>query len=168
VLEAFLAESEVSKPKKLRVDDDEEDEENEIQPIGYEARPEPKPKPRIGDTASNRPVDQQGVTPTVTPPRLIGPAVPEDIRELAASRTEVDASEVVEKGKEEETAQMAGQEVARSNLSTATPEESVTEETVVSEKKARGDRGKRRKKVEEEEEEKVCKCFSIIFISLSV
>ena len=149
VLEAFLAaDSEASRPKKCRINDDanEEEEEDEIQPIGYEARPEPKVKPRIGDTSSVSAVGRAEVAVAV--PRVLGPAVPADLKELTAS---VDPRPRPSREVEEEIAA-----VSRVDHSLAENTTSAEDVEGSSEKKLRGDRGsRRRKKPEEEEEEKV-------------
>jgi hypothetical protein len=150
VLEAFLAaDSEASESKRCRIGDD--GDEDELQPIGYEARPEPTPKPRIGDTSS-----VGKVTAAAAGQRTLGPAVPEDLLErIGSNHTE---------SKIDLRLPTPGEEAAAASVTIAA--DTVAAETSTEEvepKKIRGDRGSRRRKKpeEEEDEEKVSKCTSL-------
>jgi hypothetical protein len=147
VLEAFLAaESEAVHPlKRCRTEAEEDDEEDELQPIGYEPRPEPTPKQRIGDTSSLvRPAAPQS-------PRVLGPAMPENLTQLPVDGT----------GREER--QPAALRLEETEASAGGEEEKGGELEAAAEKKQRGDRGSRRRKKaeEEEEEEKVYITYGI-------
>lgn len=132
VLEAFLSESDPVKPKRKHLEDEDEEGESELQPIGYETRPEPKPKERIGDTSVNK------------TPRVLGPATPDDL-----STRINDTSEPMNQDEPTAEPRTAGTQssLPPSYLGSQAEEDS-------EEKRKRGDRGtKRRKKVDEEEEE---------------
>jgi hypothetical protein len=140
VLEAFLAaESEAVHPLKRCRTDAEDEEEDELQPIGYEPRPEPTPKQRIGDTSSL-------VRPVAPSSRVLGPAMPENVTQLHVDGTGREERQPAAVRLEETAASAGGEEERGGQLEAA------------AEKKPRGDRGsRRRKKPEEEEEEKVYK-----------
>ncbi len=147
VLEAFLAaESETVHPlKRCRTTDAEDDEEeDELQPIGYEPRPEPTPKQRIGDTSSL-------VRPVAPSSRVLGPAMPENLTQPPVDGTGQEERQPAA-GRLEETAASAREEEERGG-----------ELEAAAEKKPRGDRGSRRRKKaeEEEEEEKVYITYGI-------
>ena len=114
------------KPKRRKLCDD-EDEEVELQPIGYEARPEAKTRERIGDTSANKHLGVQG-------PQM-------DPSDFVTRENETD--------KDESNSVKPRPELPQSYLDALTGEDN--EET---DKRQRGDRGtKRRKKVGEDETE---------------
>ena len=82
VLEAFLNDTDDSKPKRsrLEIDDDSDD---EIQPIGYEAKKEPKvTRNRIGDTSVNKPAR-----------RMLGPEIPVELRKDQVEDKDTESTE---------------------------------------------------------------------------
>ena len=118
------------KPKRKHLEDEEED--SELQPIGYETRPEPKPKERIGDTSVNK------------TPRVLGPSTPDDLStRINATSEPINQDEPTVEPKTAVTQSS----LPPSYLGSLAEEDS-------EEKRKRGDRGtKRRKKVDEDEED---------------
>eukprot|EP00088_Acartia_fossae_P013771 TRINITY_DN17284_c0_g1_i6.p1 TRINITY_DN17284_c0_g1~~TRINITY_DN17284_c0_g1_i6.p1 ORF type:complete len:800 (-),score=259.20 TRINITY_DN17284_c0_g1_i6:145-2544(-) len=161
VLEAFLDKDD-DKPKRSRPDCDSShsDEEDDIKPIGYEARPEPKPKERIGDTSVNALNKVLGTR---------GPHLPDHLKAKNAGRTEEEGMELatVDAGSEEQNLadnvmntsnSTEDHPVLRAAVDNCQGGDDVNDELVNSAvKRKRGDRGSKRKKREveaEEEEEK--------------
>ena len=151
VLEAFLREAEDAEPKRSRLS--ENDAGDDLQPIGYESRPElPKAKDRIGDTSVNK------------PPRTLGPSIPQAMRnKIVAEPDNAPTLPAVSEPSDVAPSPLPSSEQEASE-STAVPPTAAAVESVVpptedataaesKEKKRRGDRGtKRRKKPDEEEE----------------
>lgn len=166
VLEAFLAAEEesvaASRPKKCRLtgdkEDDEEEDEDELQPIGYEARPEPAPKLRIGDTLALTPSSAAVDSRVAASGRVLGPTMPDNLKEL----TDRSGEAVLVVPADQQQQPLSGQTEAASGsvVSRTVPmqrvcaeEEEEAEAEATAEKKTRGDRGSRRRKKPEEEEE---------------
>lgn len=138
VLEAFLNETEFIKPKRSKLDD--EDEEDEIKPIGYEVKPEAKPKERIGYIAMSKPT------------RVLGPQVPSDLRNIAPD-PELDTEKETSLGADPKTEERLDSSAVSESMDF---QQSETNEEFESgaDKKKRGDRGsKRRRKPGDEDEE---------------
>jgi len=154
VLEAFLEETNDQKPKRSKLDNYiDDDSDDEIQPIGYEARKVTKvAKPRIGDTSVNAPAT-----------RVLGPRIPS---ELLPAKSDTDPSGGGKPTNEEEhmepteaesgVAPRISPEVGESPLSRLgidQPDQSQDEDYMNQEKRKRGDRGsKRRRKPDELDE----------------
>ncbi len=149
VLEAFLdADKDNSeKPKRSRLDNS-DNEDDEIKPIGYEARPEPKPKERIGDTSIN-------AINKILGPR--GPQIPENLRgaleqKLKGADIEAVAKEIKETLAKHDTENALPMEVDSGKLP-GDENNDIGYEEEPSQKRKRGDRGNKRKKKAEEDGE---------------
>jgi len=152
VLEAFLDvdQERDTKPKRSRLDNS-DNEEEEIKPIGYEARPEPKAKERIGDTSVN-------VLNKLLGPR--GPQISDHMRAAIEEKLKgVDPSD-------NENIEMKINEVVKSvdslpagmikddlkEISGLDVVDAEGENELLLEKRKRGDRGSKRKRKEENKE----------------
>jgi len=138
VLEAFLRDSEDQlKPKRSRLED--EGSGDELQPIGYEPKPEPKTKERIGDVSVN------------TPARTIGPSIPQELRDKIPTE-----SKALDVGVENKPAEVRPEQTSDAIVAPSqppTPDVNAMAEDYEKEKKKRGDRGNKRRKRPDEEEE---------------
>jgi len=169
VLEAFLEETNDHKPKKSKLDNYiDDDSDDEIQPIGYEARKVTKvAKPRIGDTSVNAPTT-----------RVLGPQIPAELLPAksdpepsgggGAGKPTIEEENMEPTGAESDVASRLAPEVGESPLSRLgidqsdqsqegidQSDQSHEDDYMNQEKRKRGDRGsKRRRKADELDEEK--------------
>ena len=147
VLEAFLDadKDDSEKPKRSRLDNS-DNEEDEIKPIGYEARPEPKPKERIGDTSIN-------AINKILGPR--GPQIPENLRgaleqKLKGANIEAVAKEIKETLAKHDPDVVASMDVDAAKIPDENSDIGYEEPA---QKRKRGDRGNKRKKKADEDGE---------------